>query len=406
MTTHIEPQGALGDSPGAPPNRPPNTRDSQTVPRPVQHRVVNAVVSVAAIAFFGYLVAYLIRQDFRYDFASLPFATDISRGLFKIASSDFVWIAALKGVGNTIALVGIGIVISSIIGLLVGIARLSRNPLLAGLARLYVEVLRNVPLLVLMFMFAFVIFASLPNIATQAGIPGLIYFSNRGIAVPQLTTAGGLWWVWVLLAVAAIVGSTRLGRALRLRESVTGRKTYSRLIAFAAWLLFALVSFFALGRPIRVLGPVIDQSSLFPSYSQGAILSLGYVSALFAISLYFGGFIAEIVRGSIQAIPKQQTEAAEALGLSATQRFLLVILPQALQIMIPALNNEYQNANKDSSLAHLITYSEVVFVAIQVANNRGHFIELFIGVFLVFVLLNLLISSTMNLLNKAVRVVT
>ena len=372
----------------------------------MQHRVVNAVVSVAAIAFFGYLIAYLIRQDFRYDFISLPFATDISGGLFKIASSDFVWVAALKGVGNTIALVGIGIVISSIIGLLVGVARLSRNPLLAGLARLYVEVLRNVPLLVLMFMFAFVIFASLPSIATQAGIPGLIYFSNRGIAVPQLTAAGGLWWVWVLLAVAALVGSTRLGRALRQRESATGRKTYSRLIAFSAWLLFALVSFLALGRPIRVAGPMIDQTSLFPSYSQGAILSLGYVSALFAISLYFGGFIAEIVRGSIQAIPKQQTEAAEALGLSAPQRFVLVILPQALQIMIPALNNEYQNANKDSSLAHLITYSEVVFVAIQVANNRGHFVELFIGVFVVFVLLNLLISSTMNLLNKAVRVVT
>ena len=377
-----------------------------TVQRPLQYRLVNAAVGAAAVAFVGYVVFYLTRQDFRYDFVSLPFATDISGGLFKIESSDFVWVAALKGVGNTVVLVAIGIVLSSLVGLTVGVARLSQNPLLSGLARLYVEVLRNVPLLVLMFTFAFVVFAGLPNIAAQVGVPGVLYVSNRGIAVPQVVTAHGSWWIWATIVAAGALGAVLLGRALRRREAETGRRTYSRIVAFAAWTLLAIVAYYALRRPIRVVGPQIDESSMFPSYSRGAILSLGYVSALLSITVYFGAFIAEIVRGSIQAIPKQQTEAAAALGLSSTQRFLLVILPQALQIMIPALNNEYQNANKDSSLAHLITYSEVVFIASQVANNRGHFIELFIGVFLVFVVLNVLISSAMNVLNKMVRVVS
>ena len=406
MTTQARTSEALrGELRSASPPPTSHARGT-TVQRPLQYRLVNAAVGVAAIAFVGYVVFYLTRQDFRYDFISLPFATDISGGLFKISSSDFVWAATLKGVGNTVALVALGIVLSSLVGLTVGVARLSHNPLLSGLARLYVEVLRNVPLLVLMFTSAFVVFAGLPAIAARAGIPGVLYVSNRGIAVPQVVIAHERWWIWMLVVAAAAVGAVLLGRTLRRREGETGRRTYGRIAALAVWALVMIVAYYALRRPIRVVGPEIDESSMFPSYSRGAILSLGYVSALLSITVYFGAFIAEIVRGSIQAIPKQQTEAAASLGLSGAQRFLLVILPQALQIMIPALNNEYQNANKDSSLAHLITYSEVVFVAIQVANNRGHFIELFIGVFLVFVLLNVLISSTMNVLNKMVRVVS
>ena len=372
----------------------------------LSYRVINVAVGIAVISFAGYVIAYLLRQDFSYDFLRLPFATDIGSGFFKIASSDVVWIAALKGVGNTVILVALGIVIASVIGLFVGIARLSKNPLLSGMGRIYVEIVRNVPLLVLMFLFAFVVFAGLPGIGEQAGIPGILYFSNRGIAVPELVVNNGLWILWVIVLIAAAVGAVFLRRFLYRREMATGTRTYGRVVAGLAWLLVAVLSHILLGGPLVLVGPIVDQSGLFPFYSRGSVTSLGYISALLAISVYFGAFIAEIVRGSVQAIPKQQSEAAASLGLSSAQSLVLVILPQALRIMSPALNNEYQNANKDSSLSHLITYSEIVFIAIQIANNRGHFIELFLGVFMVFVLLNVLISLAMNLLNKMVQVVS
>ena len=157
--------------------------------------------------------------------------------------------------------------------------------------------------------------------------------------------------------------------------------------------------------PVGISLPTIDTTG-FAKYDGGFVLGKGYAAGLIALTLYFSAFIAEIVRGAILAIPYGQTEASQAIGLSAYQRLTLVILPQALRIMIPSINNEYQNLNKDSALTHFITYAEVVFVATQVANNRGNVVLLFLGVFMVYVILNLIISTIMNLLNRSVQVTT
>jgi general L-amino acid transport system permease protein len=370
-----------------------------------RHRLVNLLAALPVTAFLLYFIVFLIRKEFQYDFLTLPFAADIGGGFLKLKSSDFVWVAALKGVGNTLMLVVFAIVLATVLGLLFGIWRLSANPLLRGLARLYVEVLRNIPLLVLMFLFAFVVFAGLPGLRDGAGIPGLALLSNRGVALPEIHSSSG-WWIWVLFVVLAAAPGVLLGRRLRAVEDATGRRTYGMTAALLSWLIVAVVSYFVAGQPLRLLPPLVEESGLFPSYGQGFVLGLGYISGLLSLSLYFGAFIAEIVRGSIQAIPRQQREAAESLGLTAGQRLRLVILPQALRIMVPSLNNEFQNANKDSSLAHLITYSEVVFVALQIANNRGNLVELFLGVFVIYVLINLTLSFLMNALNRMVQVVT
>ena len=370
-----------------------------------RYRMISIVSGLAVMAFLGYIIWFFAEQDFRYDFLRLPFAADIGGGFVKINSSDVVWLAALKGVANTLLLVFGGIVFSFALGLLVGVARLSNNPLLAGVAHLYVEVARNIPLLVLMFLFTFVVFAGLPGVTDAVGIPGLIYFSNRGFAVPRIVLGlnGGIWLVSTLVIT---VGALFVRGALRRRETETGKRTYAALIAFGVWVMGIPLSYAVLGRPATLSLPIIDTAGFFPSFKGGFILSAGYVSALLSVTVYFGAFIAEIVRGSILAIPKQQTEAAASLGLNPYARFALVILPQALRIMIPSLNNEFQNANKDSSLAHLITYSEIVFIALQTASNRGNLIEIFVGVFLVYVVINLVISVTMNALNKMVKVVT
>ena len=127
-----------------------------------RHLLVNILSAVPASAFLVYFVWFLVQKEFRYDFLIQPFNSDVTGGFLKLQSSDFVWVAALKGVGNTLMLVGLSISIASVLGLFLGIMRLSTNLLLRGIARVYVEILRNVPLLVLMFLFAFVVFAKLP----------------------------------------------------------------------------------------------------------------------------------------------------------------------------------------------------------------------------------------------------
>lgn len=369
-----------------------------------KHIIVNFLSAVPVAALLIYFVWFLVQREFRYDFLHQPFNSDVTGGFLQLKSSDYVWVAAIKGVGNTLMLVGLSILNASALGLFFGIMRLSNNLLLRGVARIYVEVLRNVPLLVLMFLFAFVIFAKLPGIQDKAGIPGIILLSNRGVALPEFLFAP-LAWVWGLIMVLLIIGVTFFGRWLNYIQDATGRRTFGFIWALLLLIVGGLVSHNLMGEPMQILSPVLDSSGMFPSYSQGFILNLGYLSALLSLSLYFGAFIAEIVRGSIQAIPREQSEASESLGLTSAQRLRLVILPQALRIMIPSLNNEYQNTNKDSSLAHFITYSEIVFVALQVANNRGNLIELFLGVFLIYVVLNLTISLSMNLINRLVQVV-
>ena len=156
---------------------------------------------------------------------------------------------------------------------------------------------------------------------------------------------------------------------------------------------------------MRLTFPEVTQSeSGFFTYTGGNQLGLGYLSALMSLSLYFSAYIAEIVRGSIQAVPRGQAEASASLGLSAYQRFSLIVLPQALRVMIPSLNNEYQNTNKDSTLAHAIAYGEIVLISNRIVNNSGNLLQTYIFIFLVFVITNMIISVIMNTINRNVQI--
>ena len=170
-------------------------------------------------------------------------------------------------------------------------------------------------------------------------------------------------------------------------------------------LAIAVGSYVALLFPVRVTLPdVVQSESGFYAYASGNHLGLGYLSALVSLTLYFSAFIAEIVRGSIQAVPRGQIEASASLGLTAYQRFSLIVLPQALRIMIPSLNNEYQNANKDSTLAHAIAYGEIVLISNRIVNNTGHLLQSYLFIFFIFVITNLIISLIMNTINRNVQI--
>ena len=189
------------------------------------------------------------------------------------------------------------------------------------------------------------------------------------------------------------------------RELETGESTHPNAWGAGVFAAIAVSSYAALLFPVRGTLPEVAESAAgFYSYTGGALLGLGYLSALVSLTLYFSAFIAEIVRGSIQAIPHGQVEASASLGLSAYQRFSLIILPQALRIMIPSLNNEYQNANKDSTLAHAIAYGEIVLISNRIVNNAGNLLQTYLFIFFVFVVTNLLISLVMNTINRNVQI--
>ncbi len=370
--------------------------------------IVNVVVGVTA-AFVAIYVAYSIFSNlFDFHFLYGPYGSPDRSSIFsilEIEASDARWLGMLKGAGNTISVVIFAIVLSSLLGLLVGVARLAGNPMISRLGGLFVETFRNLPLLLIMFFFAFGLFRELPGIGTKTGVERVFYVSNRGVAVPWLEGTHDMAWLW-LIALAVGIAAAAWIRARRLaQEADTGQSTHANTWAASVFLAIAVVSYVALLFPVRVTLPdVVQSESGFFAYAGGNHLGLGYLSALVSLTLYFSAFIAEIVRGSIQAVPRGQIEASASLGLTAYQRFSLIILPQALRIMIPSLNNEYQNANKDSTLAHAIAYGEIVLISNRIVNNTGHLLQSYLFIFFVFVITNLIISLIMNTINRNVQI--
>ena len=370
-------------------------------------RLVNIVVGVVAGVVAVYLVYSIFSNLFDFRFITGPYGSPDRSSIFatlEVEASDPRWLGMLKGAGNTISVVVFAIAFSSLLGLGVGVARLSSNPILTRLGKIYVETFRNLPLLLIMFFFAFGVFRALPQIESRNGLEGVLYISNRGLAIPWPEGTHDFWWLWPLALVVSIVVAVWARRSRGRQEELTGRSAHPNTWAIGVFVILAVGSFVALLFPLRVTFPeVVQSSSGFYTYSGGNQLGLGYISALVSLTLYFSAFIAEIVRGSIQAVPHGQVEASVSLGLTAYQRFTLIILPQALRVMIPSLNNEYQNANKDSTLAHAIAYGEIVLISNRIVNNAGNLLQTYLFIFIVFVLTNLVISMIMNIINRKVQ---
>ena len=369
---------------------------------------VNLIVGGLAGIIAGYFVYSIAVNLFDFDFLFGPYGSPDRSSIFvqlDVEASDARWVGILKGAGNTISVVFFAIVLSSLLGLAVGVARLSSNPMITRLGGVYVELFRNLPLLLIMFFFAFAVFRSLPRIEEKAGLDGVIHISNRGMAIPWPETIHSLWWLWLVLVVVAAAAALLVRRVRLRREDLTGETLRPNTWAVAIFLLIGVGSYAALLAPVRVSLPEVTQSaSGFFGYTGGNLLGLGYLSALVSLTLYFSAFIAEIVRGSIQSVPRGQTEAAASMGLTAYQQFTLIILPQALRTMIPSLNNEYQNANKDSTLAHAIAYGEIVLISNRIVNNSGNLLQTYLFIFFVFIVTNLVISLIMNTINRNVQI--
>jgi general L-amino acid transport system permease protein len=381
-------------------SRPPFWRDVRVL------RVVAQLVAVAGVATILYVLWFNLTNNMRargiplnFDFLRQPMGVNIAGS--NVGSSAPIWRGLQVGIKNTFALVVVGIPLLTIIGVLVGIARLSTNWLVAKAAALYVEVLRNIPpLLIIIFAFNAGIL-QLPRIENSGTPLDLLVVNNRFIAVTGFTAQSGFWQFWALFGVA-LIAALGLWMWRTRRSEATGEPHHRVLWALGLLLVVGVVGFIALGEPFALSRPILDGRVL-----EGGYQGLGaYFAVLIALVLYTASHVAEIVRGSILAVPRGQTEAANAVALTSFQRLRFVVLPQAMRIAIPPIISQYLNFTKNTSLAVAIGYAEITRLTFQAIGNGRPAVQLIAILMGAYLLFSLTISFIVNLLNRRLRYVT
>jgi len=309
-------------------------------------------------------------------------------------------VALLTGLLNTLKVSAAGCVLATILGLIVGLARLSGNVLVSRLGLAYVEVIRNIPLLLQLFFWYKAVLRAMPDVEQSLTLGGFITLNNRGVYLPGPEPRDGLRAFLAAVLVALMLSWLWAQRA-RLARERTGRQLpvlypcAGLLVALPAlaWLLF--------GAPFELTYPKLEGFN----FSGGLALSPEYAAMLLGLVLYTASFIAEIVRSGISAISKGQREAAASLGLGPGQAMRLVILPQALRVIVPPMTSQYLNLTKNSSLGVAIAYPELVSVGGTILNQSGQAIEIIAITMAVYLGISLLISVGMNWYNAQVRLI-
>jgi general L-amino acid transport system permease protein len=383
------------------PARPPPWRDKRV--RGIAVQIVFVAAIAAAIAFLAdNTLANLRRQNIAtgFGFMKREAAFGIGESLIAYSPADTYARAFLVGLTNTLYVSAIGVVLATILGTVMGLARLSSNWLVAKLAAIYVESFRNIPLaLQLLFWWGLLREAAPPPRQAWQPLTG-VFVSNRGILFPAPLADPA--YVWVLLAgVLGIVAAVGVRLWARRRQEATGRQFPAGWAGLALMLGLPLLVFLANGAPLVLEWPVLRGFN----FTGGSGVSPEFGALLVGLVIYTGSFVAEIVRAGILAVSPGQSEAAMALGLSPGQRMRLVVLPQALRVIVPPMTSEYLNLTKNSSLAVIIGYPDLVSIANTTINQTGQAVEGIAMIMAVYLAISLLISLFMNLYNRAVALV-
>ena len=370
--------------------------------------VFQQAIYVAATAIVAwYVYTSLDLREFGFNFLDEPAGFAVgSQWLTEVDGvTNSRLVMFLVGVWATVRAVLVAILLSTIVGVIVGVARLSSNWLVARMAMLFVEIFRNTPLLVQVVLWYAILLVGAPIIQNVINVGDFFFLSNRGIAIPWPVPSGGLWglpdWfvgVWVILLIAAALVALRIRAARQELERETGQPQFGNRRAFTVFASAALISFLLLGVVVSIDRPIIDGTQ----YAEGMVVKPEFAALVLGLTAYTGAFIAEIVRGSIQALPRGQTEAANAIGLSGYQRLSLIILPQALRQMIPSVTNQYLNVNKNTSLAYAVLYDDLFRIATVIQNKAGHALEMFFVIIVTYMIISFAISAVMNVLNSRV----
>jgi general L-amino acid transport system permease protein len=382
--------------------------------------VILALVILGVYTLAHNLVTNLedVGLSLSFQFLSRPAGFSISEGPYFDPRSTILN-AFLVGVANTLRASVVGITLATMLGTLVGIARLSRNWLVSRIALTYIEIMQNTPLLVQLF-FWFTLVKALPKqqrdtiiqVPPQGfgigplKIPPLAYFSQRAAALPGIQSLESfhLWWPFMVggLVVAAVAWRVRVYLKERAGHPPTGQFWWALAgllgIAALGWLIVP-------GVPLRVTIPTLTGSAKIVNYEGGWVLSNNFQAVLLGLVLYTAAFIAEVVRAGIQAVPYGQIEAATALGLPRALQLRLIILPQAMRVIIPPLINQYLNLVKNSSLAIAVAYPDLFNISQTIGNQTGQNTQVIIMVMAAYLSISLTISLLLNIINKRMQIV-
>ncbi len=371
-------------------------------------QVVSAIVVVALVVWFFANIAGAIQErdiPYGFSFLSRAYQTPIGEHFIPYESSDTFLYALGVAASNTAIVAVAGVILATALGIFIGVARLSGNWIVSKLAMVYIEFFRNVPLLVQLFFWFYIVLA-LPPVREGYVIAGRFYVNNGGISMPwpyapDLAVA----LIWVGLAALAIVAGGAVNKRLALRESLTGRSSYPLLSAFAVTLgsgaLAWLVLSFATGdSPFFISTP--EPQGQFGRIAGGFTARAGLLVLLLGLVIYTASFIAEIVRAGIQSVGRGQTEAARALGLSPLNTLRAVAFPQALRVIIPPLISQFLNLTKNSSLGGAVGFTDLTSVAITMTQTAPA-VSIFMSIMGIYLAMSLTWSLIGNLYNRRTR---
>ncbi len=388
---------------------PPPPLSQSSVPFYRDVRVLRVLVQIAFVAFvllvawflWNNVVRGMARIGGAFSFAFLENAASFALSETSLPydpATDSYLYAFFIGVLNTLRVVIVGIILATLLGLVAGIARLSSNWLIAKIAQVYVEIFRNTPLLIQLFFWYFVGILKLPRVRDSIEIPGGIYLSNRGLAVPWFTP-NETFTAWLVIAGAGILAAFGVYKLLG-RVEKPFIYEWRGGWAFLVWLAIALAAAVAL----QPFTPSVPEIRGF-NFGGGVTLSPEYAALLLGLVVYTGAFIAEIVRAGIQAVPRGNVEAARALGLTYIQTLRLVVIPLALRVIIPPLTNQYLNLSKNSSLAIAVGYADLFYVSNTIFNQTGQTLQVILMIMVAYLIISLIISTAMNGLNARFKLV-
>ena len=363
-----------------------------------------ALILVAVLGLFAWMVG-----NAQYALAKLGISTGfaflareagfpISQTLISYTTSDSFLRAFIVAILNTLVVSVASVIGATLLGALIGVARLSSNWIVARLASSYVELFRNTPQLI-QISFWYLLVTRLPPPRQAWSLDGIGFLSNRGLVLTA--PAANPVWAWVVLAVAfGVVATWLLAKLVAARRRLTGRKVSVWPLALAFLLGLPALVWLAGGAPTAVDAPVLQGFN----FRGGVTLAPEFIALFLGLSLYIAAFIAEIVRAGIQSVGRGQIEAAHSIGLSTGDIYRRVILPQALRVMIPPAASQYVSLFKNSSLGVAIGYPELFTISNTVTTLSGHAIECVLIMAGVYLLISLVIAVIMNIYNRAIQI--
>jgi general L-amino acid transport system permease protein len=358
------------------------------------------VIAIAVILLVGWWLTSNTLENMRtrgiksgFDFLTQPAGFDIGESLFAFDSNNPYWKAFAVGVSNTLRVAIIGIIFTTILGTLIGVGRFSRNGLVRGLCMSYVELFRNVPILIQLLVW-YLLFTELLPDAAGAWQVGNVFLSKGGLTYPQPIWATG-HLTMLAGGVVGIVVAWLYRRWAKAKFEATGQLRSLFWVPLMIVIAVAVLGWLIGGAPSAVELPKKGEFAI----EGGASLTPEFLSVLLGLTTYTASFVAEVVRSGIQSVPRGQSEAAAAIGLSRGQEMQKILLPQALRVIIPPMTNQYLNLTKNSSLAVAIGYPDVVSISNTALNQTGRAVECVSIIMLVYLTTSLTTSLFMNWYN-------